>query len=593
MKQFLITVAGVFAGLMLFFIGIPIVIVAIVAASAAPTPMPGKVVLALDLRDGITDQSPSGLQALGASPLSVTSIVLGLKRAESDDRVRSLLIRLPDGGMEPAAADEISQAIRRFRKAGKTVYAHSQGLYASGVITSTYALGASANELWMQPGAPFEVTGISISDMFLKRAFDKYGVKAEFEQRAEYKNAVNPYLHDDYTEAHKEAQLSWMNAVLDSTLGAAAADRGLKPEVLRAAIVAGPYDAVQAASRGLITRLGQVEEIQDFVLEKAGKNSEFVDFEDYEPAPRRGGRGTGDSIAVVGAEGVIVTGSGGGGVSPFSEATVYSDDIAGAIHEAIDDDAVKAIVLRVSSPGGSDTASEQIAAAVRAAKKAGKPVVVSMGSYAASGGYWISADASAIVAQPTTLTGSIGVYGGKFAFGDLAAQHGVDFRQTTVGGDFASVGDLGQGFTPTQRAAYAAQIDRVYANFVNHVAAGRKLSPERVREIARGHVWTGVQAKELGLVDEIGGLQEAINKAKALAGIKGDARLILLPEAVSPVEALKQMLGVSTSGARTLAAAGWIMGDPKAKAVLDRVTEARLRAQGANVLAPSYVSGAR
>jgi protease-4 len=577
---------------MLFFVGVPILIVAIVAGSTAPAPLPGKVVLALDLRDGIADQSPSGLQALAASPLSVTSIVLGLRRAESDDRVRALLIRLPEGGMEPAAADEISQAIRRFRKAGKTVYAHSQGFYASGVITSTYALGASADELWMQPGAPFEVTGISISDMFLKRAFDKYGVTAEFEQRAEYKNAVNPYLHADYTAAHKEAQLSWMNAVLDSSLGAAARDRGLKPEVLRVAIVAGPYEAAQAASKGLITHLGQVEEIQDAVLAKAGKNSEFVDFDDYEPAPRRGGKGSGDTIAVVGAEGVIVTGTG-GGASPFGEPTVYSDDIAQAIHEAIDDDAVKAIVLRVSSPGGSDTASEQIAAAVRAAKKAGKPVVVSMGSYAASGGYWISADASAIVAQPTTLTGSIGVYGGKFAFGDLAAQHGVDLRQTTVGGEFASVGDRGQGFTPAQRAAYAAQIDRVYNAFVNHVAAGRKLSPERVREIARGHVWTGLQAKELGLVDEIGGLQEAIAKAKALAGIDGDARLILLPEAVSPIEALKQMLGVSTSGARTLAAAGWVMGDPRAKAVLDRVTEARLRSEGANVLAPSYVSGAR
>lgn len=592
MKQFLITVAGVFAGLLLFFVGVPLLIVAIIAGAAAPAPMPGNSVLALDLRDGISDQSPSGLQALGVSPLSVTSIVLGLKRAEKDDRVRAVLVRLPDGGMQPAAADEISQAIRRFRAAGKTVYAHSQGLYASGVITSTYALGASADELWMQPGAPFEVTGLSISDMFLKRAFDKYGVKAEFEQRAEYKNAVNPYLQSDYTAAHKEAQLSWMNAVLDTSLGAAAKDRGMTPQAMRAAIVAGPYDAGQALSKGLISRLGQVEDVQNAALAKAGKGSELIDFEEYEPAPRRGGKGSGDTIAVVGAEGVIVTGTG-GGVSPFSETMVYSDDISEAIYDAIKDDAVKAIVLRVSSPGGSDTASEQIAAAVRAAKKAGKPVVVSMGSYAASGGYWISADASAIVAQPTTLTGSIGVYGGKFAFGDLGARHGVDFRQTTVGGEFASVGDLGQGFTPMQRAAYAAQIDRVYVAFVNHVAKGRKLSPDRVREIARGHVWTGQQARQLGLVDEIGGLSEAIAKAKALAGIKGEASLLILPEAVSPVEALKQMLGVSTSGARTLAAAGWILGDPRAKAVIDRVTEERLRAQGANVLAPSYVSGGR
>jgi protease-4 len=227
---------------------------------------------------------------------------------------------------------------------------------------------------------------------------------------------------------------------------------------------------------------------------------------------------------------------------------------------------------------------------VRAAKKAGKPVVVSMGTYAASGGYWISTDADYIVAQPTTLTGSIGVYGGKISGGDAAARYGIDVRETTVGGEFASVAALGQSFTPTQRAAYAAQIDRVYAAFLSHVSTGRKIPLERVREIAGGRVWTGVQAKQLGLVDQIGGLTDALDKAKALAGIKGAARLQMLPEPVSPFKALEQALGVSASGVRTLAAAGWLLGDPRAEAAIDRLAQERMRARGANVLAPRLVN---
>jgi protease-4 len=209
-----------------------------------------------------------------------------------------------------------------------------------------------------------------------------------------------------------------------------------------------------------------------------------------------------------------------------------------------------------------------------------------MGSYAASGGYWISSEADYIVAQPTTLTGSIGVYGGKFSAGETAAKYGIDLRETTVGGEFSSVGALGHGFTPAQRAAYAAQIDRVYATFLGHVAAGRKMPLERVREIAGGRVWTGVEAKRIGLVDQLGGLTDAVDKAKALAGIKGAARLHMLPEPISTLEALEQALGVSATGVRTLAAASWIMGDPRAEAAMRRLAEARLRSRGANVLAP-------
>jgi protease-4 len=266
---------------------------------------------------------------------------------------------------------------------------------------------------------------------------------------------------------------------------------------------------------------------------------------------------------------------------------VYSDDVADALKEATEDKDIKAIVLRVSSPGGSDTASEQILSAVKAAKAAGKPVVVSMGVYAASGGYWISSQASSIVAEPTTLTGSIGVYGGKMALGDALGRFGVDMRQLSVGGDYAGAMGSGEGFTPGQRAAFSGWMDEIYGGFITRVSEGRKLSPDRVREIARGRVWTGVQAKQLGLVDELGGIEEAVDKAKSLAGIKGEVRIKKVDGGKSAFDAIERLLGVSEASARTLAAAARVMGDPRASALIDQLAQDRLRSQGAHVLAPT------
>jgi len=278
----------------------------------------------------------------------------------------------------------------------------------------------------------------------------------------------------------------------------------------------------------------------------------------------------------------------GGGADPFgSGSTIRSDDLAAALYDAIEDDAVKAIVFRVSSPGGSPEASEQILAAVRAARAAGKPVVVSMGAYAASGGYWISSESSYIVAQPSTLTGSIGVYGGKFVLADALGRFGVDMRGLSIGGDYADALSPSQAFEPAQRAAYSAAMDRIYEDFVQRVSTGRKLPVARVREIARGRVWTGAQARERGLVDELGGLFEAINAAKRLAGIPADqsVRLRRYPEVQSPWEALSGMFGVQSDAARALVMLGGVMGDPDVRAVTQRVQADRMRREGAVVLA--------
>jgi protease-4 len=590
MKQFLITAAGVFAGLLIFLIGVPFVLITMAAAAAGPAPTPSKAVLELDLRDPLTDQSPQNtLASFARRGHSAMSILEGLRRAETDDRVKAVLVRLPEGGLEPGLADELRLGIKHFRASGKPVIAHSQGLYPSGFVTASYMIGAAADELWMQPGASFQVTGLANEDLFFKRLFDKYDVKPDYEQRYEYKNAVNGYLYDDYTPAHREAELSWLGSIYATDIAAAAADRKLDPTVLKTSLEAGPYLAEDAVGLHLIDHVGQVHEAQQALIKRAGEGAQMVDFEDYAHGRAARERGTGPAVAVIEAEGDIVDGKDQGG-NPFrGGSSIYADDLSRAFYDAIKAKDVKAIVLRLNSPGGSDTASEQILASIRAAKAAGKPVVVSMGTYGASGGYWVSSEASAIVAEPSTLTGSIGVFGGKFALGPALAKFGVDVRQLGVGSSYAGAFGLGREFSPAERAAFSKWMDRIYDNFVQRVAIGRKLSPDRVRQIAKGHVWTGVQAKDLGLVDQIGGFYDAVDKAKTLAGISGEARLKHMSPSNSPFEAVQKMLGVSATSARTLAAAAWVFGDPRAQQVMDELAQARLRSQGAMVLAPTRV----
>jgi protease-4 len=592
MKQFLITVAGVFVGLALFMIAVPIALLGWAASAARPAPVAPGAVLVLDLRGGLTDQeSANPLAFLQGRSNSVIGVEQTLRAAERDDKVKGLLIRLPEGGMTPAAADELRLAIKRFRSSGKPVLAHSQGLYADGTVVSTYELGAASGDLWMQPGSSFQVTGLAHDDIFFKSLFDKHGVKAEFQQRYQYKTAVNPYLYTDYTPAHRESELSWMNSVVSTAVGDAAVDRSLPPAQLMATLMAGPYLAEDARAKGLIDKVGQVRDAEDAILAKAGRDARLVRFEEYAahvPAIGNAAPGGSAAIAVIGAEGDIMTGTGPSAPNPLGGGqTIRSDDVVKAFYDAIDDHDVRAIVFRVSSPGGSDTASEQILAAVRAARAAGKPVVVSMGTYGASGGYWISSQASEIVAEPTTLTGSIGVFGGKFVLGDALGRFGVDLRELKVGGDYADANSSVSSMTPAQTAATSAWMDRIYGGFVSRVAQGRRLPVQRVQEIAKGRVWTGAQAKALGLVDYLGGFYEAVDRAKALGGVRGTARLVAFEARTSPLDAVRRAFGLSSGAGRLLAAADALTARPETRAVERSLVESGLRAQGATVLAPS------
>ena len=591
MKQFLITVGGVFAGLLLFFVGLPMLVLSLLAASARPTPAPANTVLTLDLREPLTDQdSGAPLAFLSGRTLSAVSMVQTLNRAARDPAVKGLLVRLPESGVAPGEADEIGQALRAFRASGKPSLAFSQGIYASGFSPATYMLGAAAGQFWMQPGASLQVTGIGSEELFLKGFFDKYGLSADYLQREQYKTAVNPLLYDDYTPAHRESQTSWMGSIYDSELAAAAADRKQDPAALKTTLEGGPYGADEALAHHLIDRTGQLSDAVDALKGQAGDGASLMSLASYRNTS--GGQApaaTGPAIALIGAEGDIVTGTATNQGLNGAKSGVYSDDVAKAFQDAIEDASVKAIVFRVSSPGGSDTASEQIGAAVRAAVAAKKPVVVSMGTYAASGGYWISTGASEIIAEPTTLTGSIGVFGGKLVIGPALARFGLNLRDLDVGGQFAGAYGSAQPFTPAQHAAISAWMDRIYQEFIGRVAAGRHLPVDKVTEIAKGRVWTGAQAKGLGLVDKIGGLTLAVAEARRLAGLAPDqgVTLKLVPAHRSLFEVLDHSLGLGAQSARTVGEAAWLLGDPRAQGALDALARERLHASGEGaVLAP-------
>jgi protease-4 len=594
MKQFLITIAGVFVGLALFFIGVPMALIAWASAAARPAPVASHSVLVLDLRQGLTDQADqSPLAALSGKTGSVLGIEQTLRAASRDDRIGGLFVRLPEGGLAPASADELRLALKRFRAAGKPIVAHGQGLYADQMAVATYEVAAATGDIWLQPSSSFQATGLARQDVFFKDFFDKHGVEPDYQQRYQYKTAINPFLYDDYTPAHREEELSWMGSVYDTALADIAADRSVPVGRLKSLVEAGPYAASAAQALGLVDHLGQVKDAENAILARAGTGAKLVDFDDYAAQADRSPQiGAGlPTVAVISVEGDIVTGRAGRGGTPLGGGSaIHSDDVEKAFQSAIDDSDVKAIVFRISSPGGSDTASEQILSAVRAAKAAGKPVVVSMGTYAASGGYWIASQASEIVSEPTTLTGSIGVFGGKFALGQALARFGVNMRGVKVGGDWSDAFSPQAPMSATQKAAFSTWMDGIYEGFVARVAQGRRLPEARVQEIAKGRVWTGAQGLGLGLVDRLGGFYDAVDEAKRLAGIKGQARLRDFTAQPSPFEALRRMFTGASDGARIAATLAGFAADPTARAVAGAVDEVRLRAEGATVLAPRLVN---
>ncbi|WP_084393458.1 MULTISPECIES: signal peptide peptidase SppA [Henriciella] len=574
MRTFFVALGGAVIGallgaVLLFFIASAVIGGWINSAGASLTgggENPESTVLSIDLRDPLADQpATSGLGALFGEK-GFVNVLTRLDAAKSDSSVKGVLIRASEYSVGSSRAEELRQAIHALRGEGKFVIVHSQGTYAGG--PAMMRIMAAADDIVVQPGGDFLPGGITFETMFLKGLFDKLNVRAEIEQFYEYKNAPNVYKQTDFTDAHLEAMTVLAESLWETTVADIAEDRGLTVQAVKDAFNAAPLSPDRLIELGLATELGWPEDAMDTAKERGGEGTEIIDIMSYSPPTAPLGT---PAIAIVGGEGPIVTGGSDGDF--FSGGAAFaSDAIAGAILEAGRNERVKAIVFRVDSPGGSPTASDQIWRAVERVQEMDKPVVVSMGAYAASGGYYVSTGADWIVANRTTITGSIGIFGGKFALADGLRQIGVNTEAITVGGPFAGALTTLDGFTEEQRSLLHAWLERGYDRFISLVAEGRDMSEAEVREIAKGRVWTGEDGLEVGIVDQLGGLMDALAKARELAGIGEDeeTRIMFYPVPQGGLPGLGPMAESSAGDLATLSRAADILENERIQMLIEQ-----------------------
>lgn len=510
--------------------------------------LPNKIILTADLRPSMADSSRAS--PLGVSrPLTVMDFILALDRASRDSRVKGLYLRVGDGGLSVAQAEEIGASIHRFRQSGRFVISHSQGFNSGGL--GDYLAAASANEVWMQPKSSFGAAGAGAGNIFLKGLFDKIQAVPQIVKRADYKSAADTFMEKDYTAPDREQTSAFLQSWYNSGTAGIAAERKLPLHAVTAAFEQSPQSAEDAARARLVDRLAYDDDAKSAAISRA-RGAKPVSVRQYARKAVDIAAAGRPQLAIIEAAGEIAEGGSHGGV--FDDRTgIASDDYANAIREATRDPNVRAIVLRVDSPGGSVAASDQILHALREAQKHRKPVVVSMGTLAASGGYYISCFADRIVAEPATLTGSIGVLTGKVSFGKSAGLLGIGVDQIGVGKN-ALMNSVISPYTPEQLANLNHQADLVYADFLQKVATGRKLPLEKVQAIAKGRVWTGADAKARGLVDELGSFWTAVAAAKKVADIAPGEPVAfkIYPKEANLFSALASAVASTSAGVRAM-----------------------------------------
>ncbi|MBX9979350.1 signal peptide peptidase SppA [Mycobacterium gordonae] len=560
--------------------------------------VPNGCVLELSLRS--TPPETTGFDPLtiitgGGRQMSLRETVATIHRAAEDPRVAGLIaqVQLPPSPI--GAVQELRDAIAAF-SAVKPSVAWAE-TYPG---TLSYYLASAFREIWMQPSGGVGLIGFAANAMFLRDALDKAGIEAQFVARGEYKSAANLFTEDGFTDAHREAVTRMLESIQAQVWQAVGESRKIAVDALDQMADRAPLMRDDALASGLVDRIGFRDEAYARMAElvSGGSSGEDVDAEEKPPrmylaryagaarprltppVPAIPGRRAKPTIAVVTVEGAIVNGRGGPQGIPLGPSNAGGDTIAAALREVADDDSVSAIVVRVDSPGGSVTASETIWREVKRARERGKPVVASMGSVAASGGYYVSMAADAIVANPGTITGSIGVITGKLVVRDLKERLGVgsDTVRTNANADAWSID---APFTPQQQARQEADADLFYTDFVQRVADGRNLTTKDVDKVARGRVWTGADALERGLVDELGGLRTAVRRAKVLAGLDPDTEVRILSYPGSSLLDMLRPRASSQPGAASLAEA---VGALLTRSVAGIVSQVEQTMSGANVL---------
>ncbi|WFF98829.1 MULTISPECIES: signal peptide peptidase SppA [Aeromonas] len=544
----------------LLFLLVVLVIVFSVSQSETPsTPIEGALTLNLSgvLVEQRTQTDPT-VQLLRQmdkgdeqpSEIVLSDLLWAIKSAGNDDRIKALVIK-PQGlqGASLSKLQEVTAAIDAFKESGKPVIAMAD-YYSQGA----YLLAAHADHVLLNQSGAVLIEGLGVYQTYFKSALEKLNITPHVFKVGTYKSFVEPYTRDEMSPESKEANQRWLDQLWQSYVADVAEQREIEPDAvapnkdhfLELLRKAGGNAASYALDNGLVDQLATRDEMTQAVIKEVGEADDHgwkgVGLKEYLAAiPEQYPQSGKDEVGLITASGAIMD-----GVQPAG--TIGGDSLADLLAEARRDDQVKAVVLRVDSPGGSAFAAEQIRAELLALKQAGKPVVISMGSYAASGGYWISADADKIFASPTTLTGSIGVFG-MFATIDKAlSQYGVhtDGVGTT---DFVGVG-LTRALPDHVGEAIQLSVEDTYQRFVGLVGKGRGLSPEEAEKAAEGRVWTGQDAKALGLVDEFGNLDDALKAAADLANLKSWQVTPIAPEESARDKFLRELFD---SSAQTLA----------------------------------------
>lgn len=516
--------------LFLLFLGIGM------AASGSVPHVPDGCIVTVDLtqpvHEGLHRTDPlTALQGGADHPLQAHEIASALRAAAQDARVAGVLLRGQVNG-PTSALSEARAALTEVRAAGKPVLAY----YGSPAEPELW-FASVADELWMEPLGEATLDGLAAVVPYFGDALARYGIEVQVTRVGKYKSAVEPYLLGAMSAENREQLEALLGDVQRALYGEIAAARGIAAEELeRLSRERGWLTPDEALAANLVTRAAPFTEflvrLRELTDTDRGDEVPQVALHDY-ALDVLGDWSSGTGIAVIVAAGEIVDGT--------SLDQIGGDDLARELRAARDDEDTAAVVMRVDSPGGSATASDVVRAEVRALRAAGKPVIVSMGSMAASGGYWISAEADRIVAQPETLTGSIGVFGMLPNIEALAERHGLR-AEVVRSSPYAGLGSMWKRKDETQMARLQELVDRVYARFIALVADGRELEPARVEEIAQGRVWSGTAALELGLVDELGGLTHAIALARAQAGLDEDAPVRYGFEELHPLDQLVREL---------------------------------------------------
>jgi len=520
--------------------------------------VPKSTILEVDIGQALVEYVPEDPFAafMLEDRMRLRDFVEALEAAASDDSVVALVARVNPSGMGIGEVDELREAIELFRQSGKPAVAYTDTFGEVLPANGAYYLASAFDEVYIQPSGDVGLTGLAIDSPFVRGLLDKIGVEPRWSTRYEYKTAGHIFTETGYTDPEREALEELLGSIQTSMVEKIAAARNITPDAVRALIDQGPILGPEAESAGLVDGLLYRDQVYDRVRELArGEGGEAE-------AAAGGTEGAGDDdthllylskywkradkpyaegddvIALVYAIGGVQRGD--SGYDPIGRSyTMGGDSVSAALRAAVDADGVKAIVLRVDSPGGSYVASDTIWREVERAKEAGKPVIVSMGNLAASGGYFVSMGADKIVAHPGTITGSIGVLGGKFYTREMWNKLGITWDSIALG-DHADMWSSVQRFDDSEWAKFNGWLDRVYVDFTTKVSEGRDLPLERVQEIAKGRVWSGVDALDLHLVDELGGYPTAIRLAREAAGIDAGAKVRIreFPGKKSPFEVL-------------------------------------------------------